>query len=418
MRRIERVSGVPHRPASSYEDTVTANADDPRTAAIWQAHRTRLAAALSRLKVGPPHPRADRQDPVALRGLLVLGVVALLALVGDSTSDRLRSAFRFNSAIALSEARLDAWVTPPSYTGKPPLMLADGARGPRVRAAQPKLVEVPERSVLIVRTSGQGLGTPSLDVFAEGSTERQHVEAKKPEAGKSSAPNSDIAEIRYEMRSSAEIRVLAGGSELARWQFYVKPDKAPVIAMTKPAERTRRGSMKLTYSAEDDYGVVSAGVDVKRDRSAEKPVDPKKAWAQPEVAEGSAPAARAPAGDHPASAASLAKGGADLHRFRPASLCRARGHPDARGQGRRRQHRPLQADEAGAAATAVRQAVGARRRRAAGQAARRSALRAARQAGAGGADASSRKASSTARRFISACAPHCAGSSAIRRARA
>ena len=129
VRRIERVSGVPHRPASSYEDTITANADDPRTAALWQAHRSRLAAALSRLKVGPPHPRADRQDPVALRGLLVLGVIALLALVGDSTSDRLRSAFRFNSAIALSEARLDAWVTPPSYTGKPPLMLADGARG-------------------------------------------------------------------------------------------------------------------------------------------------------------------------------------------------------------------------------------------------------------------------------------------------
>jgi len=33
VRRIERVSGVPHRPASSYEDTITANAEDPRTAA-------------------------------------------------------------------------------------------------------------------------------------------------------------------------------------------------------------------------------------------------------------------------------------------------------------------------------------------------------------------------------------------------
>ncbi len=52
VRRIERVSGVPHRPASSYEDTITANADDPRTAAIWQAHRARLAAALSRLRSG------------------------------------------------------------------------------------------------------------------------------------------------------------------------------------------------------------------------------------------------------------------------------------------------------------------------------------------------------------------------------
>ena len=157
------------------------------------------------------------------------------------------------------------------------------------RHAPPKLVEVPERSVLIVRTSGKGLGAPSLDVFAEGSTERKHVEAKKPEAGKSSAPNNDINEIRYELRASSEIRVLSGGSELARWAFYVKPDKAPTIAMTKPAERTRRGSMKLTYSVEDDYGVVAAGADVKRDRSAEKPVDPKKAWAQPEALKGPRP---------------------------------------------------------------------------------------------------------------------------------
>ncbi|MEI9900536.1 MAG: DUF4175 family protein [Hyphomicrobium sp.] len=289
VRRIERVSGVPHRPASSYEDTVTANADDPRTAAIWQAHRSRLAAALAKLRVGPPHPRADRQDPVALRGLLVLGVVALLALVGDGASDRLRSAFRFNSAQAIADARLDAWVTPPSYTGKAPLMLADGARGPASPDAQPKLLDVPDRSVLIVRTSGKGLGAPSLDVFAEGSAERQHVDAKQPDAGKSTAPNTDIAEIRYELRASAEIRVLAGGVELARWAFYVRPDKAPVIAMAKPPERTRRGSMKLTYTIEDDYGVVSAGVDVKRDRSADKPLDPKKAWAVPDVLKGPRP---------------------------------------------------------------------------------------------------------------------------------
>lgn len=289
VRRIERVSGVPHRPASSYEDTVTANGDDPRTAAIWQAHRTRLAAALAKLRVGPPHPRADRQDPIALRGLLVLGVVALLALVGDGASDRLRSAFRFNSAQAIAEARLDAWVTPPSYTGKPPVMLADGARGPAAPEAQPKLYDVPEHSILIVRTSGKGLGAPTLDVFAEGSSEREHVEAKAPEAGKSTAPNTDIAEIRYELRSSAEIRVLAAGVELARWAFYVRPDKPPVIAMAKQPERTRRGSMKLTYTVEDDYGVVSAGVDVKRDRSAEKPVDPKKAWAQPQVLKGPRP---------------------------------------------------------------------------------------------------------------------------------
>lgn len=292
VRRIERVSGVPHRPASSYEDTITANADDPRTAAIWQAHRGRLAAALSRLRVGKPHPRTDRQDPIALRGLLVLGVVALLALVGDSVSDRLRSAFRFNSAVALSEARLDAWVAPPSYTGRPPLMLADGSRSNAPPPPAGKLYEVPEHSALIVRATGRGIGALSLDVLSENATERKRVEAKQPEAGKSSATNSSVSEVRFEMRSSAEVRVMAGGSELARWSFYVTPDKAPKIALSKQPERTRRGSLKLTYNVEDDYGVVAAGATVKKappTQTTDKPADPAMAWAKGEGLTGPRP---------------------------------------------------------------------------------------------------------------------------------
>ena len=290
VRRLERASGIPHRPASSYEDTITANADDPRTTAIWQAHRARLAAALARLRVGPPHPRTDRADPVALRALLMLGVVAVASLVGDSTADRLRSAFRFNSLAALSSARLDAWVTPPSYTTRPPVMLADGARGGTLSSSTPaKLIEVPERSVLIVRATGSGLGELSLEVMNEGTTEKQSVAAKAPEAGKSSGSGAEISELRYELRKSAEVRVLASGSELARWPFYVIPDKAPKIALTKDPERTRRGALKLDYTVEDDYGVVSAEAKVKKAEPQQKPADASKDWARPEPLKGPRP---------------------------------------------------------------------------------------------------------------------------------
>ncbi len=288
VRRIERVSGVPHRPASSYEDTITANADDPRTSAIWQAHRERLAAALSRLRVGNPHPRADRADPIALRALLLLGVVAVAALVGDSASDRLRSAFRFQSGAALAAARLDAWVTPPSYTGRAPVMLADGARGSAVAASSDRVIDVPEHSLLIVRTSGSGLGKIGLEVLSEGTEgKKTHVDPQVPEAGKTSGSGSEIAELKYELRKSAEIRVLASGSELARWVFSVTPDTAPKIALTKEPERTRRGALKLSYSIEDDYGVVSAQAEVKKVK--EKAPDPKKAWARANVLQGPRP---------------------------------------------------------------------------------------------------------------------------------
>jgi uncharacterized protein (TIGR02302 family) len=286
VRRLERASGIPHRPASSYEDTITANAEDPRTSAIWQAHRARLAAAMARLRVGPPHPRTDLADPVALRALMLLGVVAVASLVGDSAADRLRSAFRFNSLAALSSARLDAWVTPPSYTTRPPVMLADGARGGTISSTPAKLIEVPERSVLIVRATGSGLGELSLEVLNEGATEKQHVAAKAPEAGKSSGTGAEISELRYELRKSAEVRVLASGVELARWPFYVIPDKAPKIALTKDPERTRRGALKLDYTVEDDYGVVSAEAKVRRPDPEKKAADPAKDWARPEPLKG------------------------------------------------------------------------------------------------------------------------------------
>ena len=130
IRRVESISGVRHRPASSYEDTLTHGAEDARTAALWKVHRQRLAEMLGRLRVGVPAPRTDRHDPFALRALLLLGVLVLTIVVGDSAADRLWSAFRLSPLAKGAEARLDAWITPPAYTAKPPVMLADGGLSP------------------------------------------------------------------------------------------------------------------------------------------------------------------------------------------------------------------------------------------------------------------------------------------------
>ena len=166
IRRLELRSGVPHRPASTYEDTLTNVPPDGATAAIWRAHRARVAERLSKLEVGPPLPRTDRADPLGLRAALMLAVVAALAFVGDSTSDRLQAAFRFTSTAELLAARLDAWVTPPPYTARPPILLSDGARRD-VAAADPapRVFEVPEQSAVFVRLGGKGPVALKLEYF-------------------------------------------------------------------------------------------------------------------------------------------------------------------------------------------------------------------------------------------------------------
>ena len=48
-----------------------------------------------------------------------------------------------------------------------------------------------------------------------------------------------------------------GSSDLA-WNFTAIPDRAPTIELIKDPERQARGSLRLDYRMEDDYGVVEA----------------------------------------------------------------------------------------------------------------------------------------------------------------
>ena len=293
IRRLERRSGLPHRPASTYEDTLTASAEDPATGALWQAHKARLAQLLARLRVGSPSPRADRFDPLALRALMIAAIALVAVAAGDSASDRLRAAFRFGVPTLGAEARLDAWITPPVYTGRPPVVLADGSRpaGSPITVGENGIIEVPEHSTLIVRASGtKGF---VLEVTPEGKS-AQRIEAKAPiatpapgaaSAGAAPLPQSDVAETKLDLKTSGQVRIV--GHYGAPWQIKIIPDTPPKIALTKDPERMPRGALKLTYKIEDDYGVVSA--EGRITRAPAKAGDPATSWARPTANKGPRP---------------------------------------------------------------------------------------------------------------------------------
>jgi uncharacterized protein (TIGR02302 family) len=205
----------------------------------------------------------------------------LLIVVGDSASDRLRSAFRFGALAKGAEARIDAWVTPPAYTGKPPIMLADGGFSglrPQEKPAGP--MEIPDRSVLVVRGSGAALGALTLESPGMDGT-AQRLEAPAP------AGATDVAELKLEVRKSGIVTVYGGGTQLLAWPFLVTPDNPPKIALTKEPERTPRGALKLSFKVEDDYGVVSAEGRIRRVRpKADKTAT---AWARAGANKGARP---------------------------------------------------------------------------------------------------------------------------------
>jgi hypothetical protein len=62
-RRLERASGLSHRPLSVMTDRPAGN--DPLAMAIWQAHQARMAARIRHLRVGLPRPGLRPAAPAA-----------------------------------------------------------------------------------------------------------------------------------------------------------------------------------------------------------------------------------------------------------------------------------------------------------------------------------------------------------------
>src|SRR6185369_144433 len=108
--------------------------------------------SIKRIRAGLPSPRLPIHDPWALRALVVVMMVAAYFAAGDERSLRIAAAFDWNGVLAPANVRVDAWVTPPAYTGKPPVILSANRDAASPDSGAP--LPVPSGSTLLVRSSG------------------------------------------------------------------------------------------------------------------------------------------------------------------------------------------------------------------------------------------------------------------------
>ncbi len=249
LRRLERNAGIKHRPASSYEDRL-GTTPAKETAALWSAHRARLGQLISRLKPSWPAPRTDRKDPYAIRSALLLAVVAALLATGGNGWNHLRAAFSPAASSAPALLRLDAWVTPPVYTGLPPIVLADGNETVGAGAESFRALSVPERSELIVRTHAPQGETVSLVTSRDGAD----VKTIEPKQGGSQG----LIEFNVALNEPVSADVRIGGQTVSKWRFDLIKDQAPSINLMGTPTTTPRGALRLVFRADDDNGVASA----------------------------------------------------------------------------------------------------------------------------------------------------------------
>jgi len=264
LRRLDRSSGESHRPATAVADEIAANQNDPVAQALWRAHVERALLSARKLKAGWPSPRLAMRDPMALRALVLILAFASFFAAGGERWKRVTAAFDWSGVVTPANFRIDAWVTPPVYTGRPPVMLPGLRPGETAQTAT--TVSVPAGSQLVVRSTGH----VRFDIVRKGGIEDAPSEAH-------AALPAGSEERRFVIKGDGAAVLHGVGSSDLAWNFTAIPDRAPTIELIKDPERQARGSLRLDYRMEDDYGVVEAHAAFAlkdEDATDEKPAHP------------------------------------------------------------------------------------------------------------------------------------------------
>lgn len=275
LRRLEQASGFEHRPLIAAEDKLASASADAESKLLWSWHRKKAMDALARISWPKPKSDMPARDPFAIRAIAALLLVAGFIVAGTNAPQRLADAFDFDAAVFAGEPiKLDAWVTPPGYTGKPPIILAAGGNKAPIVA--------PENSELLVRVQGPsnapniGIESAAGDDSISSDTEMNQI-------------SPGIYEAKIPLGATVDVDVTARGGSVAKWTFAIVKDEAPTVALVEPIDVTERKSLSLHYKMEDDYGIATGEMRVTLDKAATATTPPASEEPTP-----SAPAAAKP----------------------------------------------------------------------------------------------------------------------------
>ena len=178
----------------------------------------------------------------------------LLRSPSDRSGGRIEDAFNARVARDAVSPRIDAWVTPPAYTGKPPVFLTADAN----QAAS--TFTVPQGSDVSLRVTG-GSGEETLS-YADAGGNARTIDPTGPQAAAAKpAANPATLKVRQfagKLTADGTLTLRSGEDDLGHWAFAVIPDKPPQIRFVGEPKRAANGAFELSYQIDDDYGAASA----------------------------------------------------------------------------------------------------------------------------------------------------------------
>ena len=255
MRRVEEISGLPHRPVSGHEDRLAEGSASPVQQAIWEEHRFRQLRGLDDLKAGAPRSSWRLIDPRAFRVPVALALVAALFLGPGDPRSNLSDSLSLAGPAPEVQTVMDAWLKPPAYTAKPPMLLTSPAMAERLKL-EPEIT-VPDKSVLSLRITGAKAPVLSF---------HEPVEGPNPPAVPGFSPKVKAAEGLFQaevpLARPAIVKVTENGKELASWRISLIPDAPPAVEITADPTGDSSGTLTAAWKASDDYGVTGITADI------------------------------------------------------------------------------------------------------------------------------------------------------------
>jgi len=240
-RRLERDSGLGHRPLAALKDRLATNGDDPLTRSLWRAHRARMATLVRRLHLALPAPGMAARDPLGLRAGVILLLLVAAAAGGADAPHRLARALSPGLALPGWNPASEVWITPPAYTGLPAISLKPGA--------PTKPIAVPTGSIVTAALSG---GWGGADLVVDDLSQRFQ---RQPDGGQ---------RIEAAITAGHRLVLRQAWHEVAGWPIAVIADALPSIDFSQPPQVGERGRLRFAIAASDDYGIKRSWVEIRR----------------------------------------------------------------------------------------------------------------------------------------------------------
>lgn len=224
LRRIEDDTGLTSREFETLSDTPATGHDG-----LWALYQERVRETLKNARAYRPRAAWARLDPYGLRIGLAITFCAGLFLAGNLAGPRLWEAMLLRYLDGGGrQLTAEIWIEPPLYTGRPTLYLRERRQA-----------NVPENSVLAARVTG--VSRPPR--ISGGEAEIEEI-------------GDRVWQIRVPVTRSGLIH-LRGSGVSESVSLSVIYDELPRLTLSGEPEADADGTLSLTFTAEDDYGVES-----------------------------------------------------------------------------------------------------------------------------------------------------------------